>query len=211
VTRFDVVIVDEASQSDLMGLLALYLAKRDVIVGDHEQVSPLAIGQQIAQVETLINQHLFGIPNYQLYDGKRSLYDFARESFGGIIRLVEHFRCVPEIISFSNHLSYNGAIKPLRDPSSTHLRPSMVSHRIAGVRHGKTNPEEARTIAALLQAAIEQPEYEGKTFGAVSLLGEEQAIEIVIDALLCLVIDQQTKTSQTEPEEQSIKQCQAQG
>jgi hypothetical protein len=33
-------------------------------------------------------------------------------------------------------------------------------------------------FAALMQAAIEQPEYEGKTFGAVSLIGGEQAIEI---------------------------------
>ena len=38
--------------------------------------------------------------------------------------------------------------------------------------------EEARAVASLIQAAIEQPEYEGETFGAVSLLGEEQAIEI---------------------------------
>jgi very-short-patch-repair endonuclease len=179
VTRFDVVIVDESSQCDVMGLLALYLAKRAVVVGDHEQVSPLAVGQEIAEVERLIDQHLGGIPNSRLYDGKMSLYDLARQSFGGVIRLVEHFRCMPEIISFSNAISYNGAIKPLRDPASTHITPQVVSYVVAGVRNrGKINPEEARAVAALLQAAMEQPEYQGKTFGAVSLLGEEQAIEI---------------------------------
>jgi very-short-patch-repair endonuclease len=179
VTRFDVVIVDESSQCDVMGLLALYLAKQAIVVGDHEQVSPLAIGQEIAEVERLIDQHLGGIPNSRLYDGKMSLYDLARQSFGGVIRLVEHFRCMPEIISFSNAISYNGAIKPLRDPASTHITPQVVSCRVAGVRNrGKVNAEEARTVAALLQAAMEQPEYRGKTFGAVSLLGEEQAIEI---------------------------------
>lgn len=177
--RFDVVIVDEASQCDVMGLLPLYLAERAVVVGDHEQVSPLAIGQEIAEVEHLITQHLAGIPNSILYDGKMSLYDLARQSFGGLIRLLEHFRCVPEIIAFSNELSYSGDIKPLRDPNSTFLTPSVIPHRIPGVRStAKTNTEEARTVAALIQAAFEEPEYAGKTFGAVSLLGEEQAIEI---------------------------------
>jgi very-short-patch-repair endonuclease len=177
--RFDVVIVDEASQCDVLGLLALYLAERAVVVGDHEQVSPLAIGQEIAEVEQLIAQHLSGIPNNILYDGKMSLYDLARQSFGGLIRLLEHFRCVPEIISFSNALSYNGDIKALRDPTSTYLAPSVVGHCVAGVRNnGKINEEEARAVAGLIQAALEQPEYKGKTFGVVSLLGEEQAIEI---------------------------------
>lgn len=177
--RFDVVIVDEASQCDVMGLLALYLAEQAVVVGDHEQVSPAAVGQEIAEVEHLISQHLIGIPNSKLYDGKMSLYDLARQSFGGMIRLLEHFRCVPEIISFSNELSYKGAIKPLRDSTSTTIKPSVVPYRVAGTRtKGKVNSQEARTIVALLQAAIEQPEYEGKTFGAISLVGEEQAVEI---------------------------------
>lgn len=177
--RFDVVIVDEASQCDVMGLLALYLAERAVVVGDHEQVSPLAIGQEISDVEHLITQHLSGIPNDKLYDGKLSLYDLAKQSFGGLIRLLEHFRCVPDIISFSNALSYSGDIKPLREANSTLLTPSVISHCVPGVRsHAKTNVEEARTIAALIQAAMEQPEYVGNTFGVVSLLGEEQAIEI---------------------------------
>ncbi len=179
IARFDVVIVDEASQCDVMGLLAIYLAKEAVVVGDHEQVSPLAVGQEIAEVERLINQHLAGIPNSRLYDGKTSLYDLARQSFGGVIRLLEHFRCMPEIIAFSNALSYNGAIKPLRDPTSSRLLPAVIPYRVPGVRtRGKLNPEEARTIAALLQAATEQPEYRGKTFGVVSLLGEEQAVYV---------------------------------
>ena len=178
-TRFDVVIVDESSQCDVMGLLPLYLAERTVVVGDHEQVSPLAIGQEISEIEHLITQHLVGIPNNKLYDGKLSLYDLARQSFGGLIRLLEHFRCVPEIISFSNALSYAGAIKPLREDTNTPLTPSVIAFCASGVRSpAKINLEEACSIAALIQAAIEQPEYVGKTFGAVSLLGEEQAIEV---------------------------------
>lgn len=179
VARFDVVIVDEASQCDVMGLLALYLANQAVVVGDHEQVSPLAVGQEIAEVQRLIEQHLEGIPNSALYDGKMSLYDLARQSFGGVIRLVEHFRCMPEIIAFSNNLSYNGAIKPLRDPSSSTVQPAVVAYRVDGTRtRGKVNPDEAYSIVALVRAIIEQPEYAGKSIGVVSLVGEEQAVYV---------------------------------
>ncbi len=178
-TRFDVVIVDEASQCDLKGLIAFYMGRQIVVVGDHEQVSPLAVGQNTDKFQELIDQYLSGIPNSQLYDGRMSLYDLARQSFGGVIRLVEHFRCVPEIIEFSNHLSYEGKIKPLREPGSTKIRPAVVAYNAGGVKDDKNvNVEEARTIAALLKAAVEQDEYKGKTFGALSLLGEEQAAEI---------------------------------
>ena len=40
------------------------------------------------------------------------------------------------------------------------------------------NHEEAITIASLIAAAIEQPEYAAATFGVISLVGDEQALEI---------------------------------
>jgi very-short-patch-repair endonuclease len=179
--KFDVVIVDEASQCDLAGLFALYLGKGAVIVGDHEQVSPSAIGETVEDINALISQHLAGIPNSHLYDGQTSVYDLARQSFGGTIGLREHFRCVPDIIEFSNKLSYHGEIRPLRDPN-TARRPHTVEYPIprslAPTRRGKVNEVEARTVAALCAAAMQLPEYEGKTFGAISLLGDEQAAHI---------------------------------
>src|SRR5882757_1802089 len=105
-TRFDVVIIDEASQSDVLALVALYLGKAVLVVGDHEQVSPSAVGQDLGVIQNLIFQYLRGIPNSDLYDGQISIYDLARQSFGGTTCLVEHFRCVPEIIQFSNMVSY---------------------------------------------------------------------------------------------------------
>ncbi len=179
-TRFDVVIVDEASQADILALCALYLGRSVIVVGDHQQVSPAAIGQEVAEIEQLIRQHLEGIPNAVLYDGKTSIYDIARQSFGGMIRLREHFRCIPDIIQFSNHLSYEGEIQPLREASSSRLLPAVVSYRTTGRRGegSKTNDSEARAISALLSASLEQQEYSGKSFGVVSLLGEDQAITI---------------------------------
>ena len=189
ITRFDVVIIDEASQSDVMALVALYLGKTVLVVGDHEQVSPSAVGQDLGIIQNLIFQYLPGIPNSDLYDGQISIYDLARQSFGGTTCLVEHFRCVPEIIQFSNMISYDHRIKPLRDASRVHLRPHTIAYQVAGSsRDGKINRQEALGVASLLTAAMEQPEYKKNdagqptTFGVVSLVGDEQALEI--DSLL---------------------------
>ena len=184
-SRFDVVIIDEASQSDVMALVALYLGHNVVVVGDHEQVSPSAIGQEAVVIQNLIDQFLRGIPNAHLYDGQTSVYDLARQSFGETVRLVEHFRSVTEIIQFSNQLSYDGDIKSLRDTSRVRLRPHVLAHHIAGSsRDGKVNRKEATAVASLIAAALEQAEYQSNefgrpsSFGVVSLVGEEQALEI---------------------------------
>ena len=184
-TRFDVVIIDEASQSDVMALVALYLGKTALVVGDHEQVSPSAVGQDLGIIQNLIFQYLQGVPNSDLYDGQISIYDLARQSFGGTTCLVEHFRCVPEIIQFSNMISYDQRIKPLRDASRVQVRPHTVAYRVSGSsRDGKINRQEAIAVASLLTAAMEQAEYQKNeagqptSFGVVSLVGDEQALEI---------------------------------
>lgn len=179
--RFDVVIVDEASQSDIQGLLAWYLGDRIAIVGDHEQVSPMAVGQEIDAIRGLIAEHLHGVPNQHLYDGKTSVYDLGRQCFGGTIALREHFRCVPDIIEFSNALSYDYEIRPLRNPGTAarpHVAEFVATPALGYGRSGKANEAEVRATVAIMSAAFEMPEYAGKTFGAITLLGDEQAQRI---------------------------------
>ena len=53
-----------------------------------------------------------------------------------------------------------------------------MAHRVNGSKVGKKNLVEAETIASLIVAAVEQPEYAGKTFGVISLVGDEQADEV---------------------------------
>ena len=53
-----------------MALVALYLGKTVLVVGDHEQVSPSAVGQDLSIIQNLIFQYLPGIPNSDLYDGQ---------------------------------------------------------------------------------------------------------------------------------------------
>src|SRR5690606_28165 len=142
------------------------------VVGDDQQVSPDAVGQELDQVQKLIDTWLTDIPNHQLYDGKTSIYDLAKTSFEGFVQLREHFRCVSPIIQFSNYLSYNGEIKPLRDASSVRTRPFTVEVRVEGTEYNKVNEKEAVMVASLLVAAIEQPEYQDATFGVISLIGD---------------------------------------
>jgi very-short-patch-repair endonuclease len=177
-TRFDVVIIDEASQCDVNGLFAFGLAKQIVVVGDDQQVSPLAVGQKLEPIQSLIDLHLDGIPNKELYTGRLSIYDLARQSQTAI-RLREHFRCVPEIISFSSRLAYDGEIQALRESASAIVRPPVIEHRVAGIcdEHNLNMPESIE-VAALVAACIEQPEYEDATMGVISLLGDEQWSQI---------------------------------
>lgn len=176
--RFDVLIVDEASQEGVLGLVPFYMAKKVIVVGDDEQVTPLDVGGEQQPIQDLIGQWLDGLPSALLFDLKTSIYDRAQIAFGSAIRLKEHFRCVPEIIQFSNHLSYKGEIRPLRESASTPIKPALVAHRVNGSKVGKKNSVEAETIVSLIVAAVEQPEYAGKTFGVISLVGDEQADEI---------------------------------
>ena len=186
-TKFDVVIIDEASQCDPTALFALYLGGQAIIVGDDEQVTPVAVGVDMTEVQKLIDAHLpKDFRSRQHYDGTTSIYELAQTAFQGVVRLVEHFRCAPDIIAFSNDLSYKGEIKPLREAASILLTPHVVPYRVDGgrIQSDDANEEEAETIASLICAAMEQPEYakndQGKptTFGVVSLVGGRQAMKV---------------------------------
>lgn len=179
-SKFDIVIIDEASQSDISALAIMYLAKKIIIVGDDEQVSPSAVGIDNAKMLRLYDMHIKNlIPNSHLYDLKSSLYDITKTTFPTLM-LKEHFRCVPDIIGYSNRLSYDYKIKPLRDDSKVMVKPATISYRVDGSRHeyNKTNDIEVKSIVALMLACMKFDEYKNMTMGVISLLGEEQAERI---------------------------------
>lgn len=174
--KFDIVIVDEASQSDISALVLLYMAKKVIIVGDDKQVSPSAVGIKIEKENLLIEKYLKGrIINSDLYGMRSSLYLIASTTYQPLM-LREHFRCVPEIIGYSNKTSYDFKIKPLREASSSKLTPAVINYRVDGEREsdGKVNEVEAKTIVSLIMACLEEDIYEKATFGVISLLGKEQ-------------------------------------
>jgi hypothetical protein len=182
-TRFDVVIIDEASQSDVLGLVAFAMGKDIAVVGDHEQVSPYAVGYKTDAIAGLIDEMLGDIPNKQLYDGRTSVYDLARQSFGGTIRLLEHFRCVPSIIQFSNQLCYSGEVRPLREAAAARVEPALIAVHVEGAATiDRVNEKEAQVVASLVAAACRFPEYDDCTLGVISMVGTENAL--LIDSIL---------------------------
>ncbi|WP_407468314.1 AAA domain-containing protein [Xanthomonas campestris pv. raphani] len=179
--EFDLVIIDEASQSDLTALPAILRAKKILIVGDDQQVSPEGVGLEEDKIRSLMNQFLggqVGLYRPQMSPDK-SIYDLFKVVFAhGQVMLREHFRCVGPIIEYSKREFYNHELRPLRVPrSSERLDPPLVDvHVVDGARgNGKTNEGEARFILEEIRKITQDPSMSKRTIGVVSLVGSEQA------------------------------------
>lgn len=179
-SRFDLLIVDEASQADLTALPLLYLAENAIIVGDDKQVSPVSIGTKNEAVDALRRSWLTGrVPHAESYEFDMSLYDMVIPTMR-MVRLSEHFRCVPSIIEFSNRLCYERKIQPLRHDDDTTVHPPFVIERVPGIRReNDENHEEAHAIASLMKACIDQPEYKGKTFGVIVMRSKSSQVRLI--------------------------------
>ncbi len=181
-SRYDLVIVDEASQLGAESLFLFYIAKRMIVVGDDQQISPAGVGIADQDVADLQQHYLAGIPHQHALSVQSSLYANAKIRFGENIVLREHFRCMPEIIQFSNDLCYasNGTpLDPLRTYTANRLVPLVRRHIAEGFRAGSSqqaiNEPEADAIVNQIVSCIGDPQYAGKTMGVISLQGEAQA------------------------------------
>ena len=177
---FDTVIVDEASQAGVEALTLLLLAKRIIVVGDDKQNSPEAVGVSEDDIARLARDHLGKFRFHNEFRPDTSLYDHAERAFGNVISLREHFRCVPEIIRFSNELCYRDApLIPLRQPPPERLAPLKARFVENGACEGSgrriINRAEAEAIVETIQACLDNPDYEGKTMGVIVLQGHAQA------------------------------------
>ena len=183
--KFDIVIIDEASQSDISSLILLYMAKKIIIVGDDKQVSPSDVGVNIDKINMFRRKYIKGkVANDDLYGIRASLYSIVSTTFQPI-SLREHFRSVPEIIGYSNRTSYDNQILPLRDSNSSILKPAIIDYKVNGRRDEKSkiNRVEAETIVSLIEACLAMKEYKNSTLGVISLLGDEQA-ELIQDLIV---------------------------
>lgn len=179
---FDLVIVDEASQSDLWALPAVLRGKKILVVGDDKQVSPSGGFISAAKIMSLRDRFLYDQPFGRDLTPEKSLYDLASTVFAAErVMLAEHFRCVQPIIAYSNKTFYKNQIRPLRVPkASERIDPPLVDVFIEqGVRDTKdVNKMEAEFIANEIEAILRDPKLRNRTIGVVSLLGPEQAKHI---------------------------------
>lgn len=180
---FDVVIVDEASQSTVAALPALLRAKKILIVGDDKQVSPELVGRDQARADELATRHLSAqVADYRsCLREEQSLYDLGKVVFaGGSIMLTEHFRCVAPIIEFSKAQFYGHRLTPLRLPmASERLDPPLIDVFVEdGFRKGDINPPEADFIVSEIAAIADDERMAKRTIGVTTLLGQNQAAHI---------------------------------
>ena len=103
---FDYVIMDEASQADIVtGALSLYCAKNAVIVGDTKQLPHVVTNNTRSKYEEIFNK-------YNIDEA----YQYTNIFLASILKLFpdvpktllrEHYRCHPKIINYCNKKFYN--------------------------------------------------------------------------------------------------------
>jgi very-short-patch-repair endonuclease len=180
---FDLVIIDEASQSDLTALPALLRAQQVLIVGDDKQVSPDAVGLEEEKVRSLMQRFLTTqVPTVRAQlSPERSIYDLLKVVFAAsTVMLKEHFRCVAPIIEYSKREFYDHQLRPLRRARpSERLDPPLIDVMVEdGYRQGDINRPEVRFIVDEIKAIAENQVLANRSIGVVSLLGDKQAFEV---------------------------------
>ena len=180
---FDIAVIDEASQSGPEALLLAWLAKKLVVVGDDKQIHPTYAGVNFEDVNQLRERYIAELPHADSYGVNHSFFDLAEIRYQGRIRLREHFRCMPEIIQFSNNLSYGSEpLIPLRQYGAGRIEPIVTRHVLDGYQNGSgarsVNPPEAEAIVQEIVRISGEPAYAHKTIGVISLVGDAQAREI---------------------------------
>ena len=176
---FDLVIIDEASQSDITALPVILRAKKLLIVGDDKQVSPTAAFMAEEKILQLKHSFLTEQPFAELLLPGVSVYDLANAVFPSQrIMLTEHFRCVEPIIRFSMQF-YGEPLIPLRLPKiSERLDPPLIHVYVQGAKRDerkKVNSIEAEAVVEEIKRITSDQSYTGRTIGVVSLIGAQQA------------------------------------
>jgi very-short-patch-repair endonuclease len=181
---FDVVIVDEASQCGLEALPLFYLARKILIVGDDKQISPDNVGVRRNEVNQWKNEYLHNVADFGQFDIDSSLFDVGKIMFNeNKVVLREHFRCMPEIIKFSNELCYsNTPLIPMKQYGMDRLPPLEHVFLNNGYKEGDgqaaRNKVEAEAIVNRIAQLCGDEKYDRKSIGVVILQGKNQASQI---------------------------------
>ncbi len=168
--RFDVVIVDEASQSWFPSMFLYAIADQVIIVGDDLQTSPAEQVVKEDEIRSIVRAHIAGHRLAGQAGADLSLYDVAAVMTGPET-MVDHFRCVPEIISLSNRLSYSltgKTLKPSRFREPGSLEP-VIHCPVNGERISRSaeNPKERTAVVDQVIRCHADPRYDGMDFGVV--------------------------------------------
>ncbi|MEM9984644.1 MAG: AAA domain-containing protein, partial [Bacteroidota bacterium] len=161
--QFDLLIIDEASQCDISALNLVFRAKKSVIVGDENQTSVSTHAQQfpIERTNQILDRYLIHHPykqQFNLNNRTASIYSLSGVVYPNVITLREHFRCVPEIIGFSNQEVYHHKIQSLRTPKSGRWGQATEIHYLEDDPKKSLKPQLAKQTALAIRGMIEDYE-----------------------------------------------------
>ncbi|MBD9527431.1 DUF3320 domain-containing protein [Paracoccus sp. PAR01] len=179
--QFDLVIFDEASQIstwDAIGAIAR--GRQAIIVGDPKQLPPTNFFGRSDEGDDAGET-----PEYE--KDMPSILDEVGAAGIPTHRLNWHYRSRDEaLIAFSNHNYYGGGLVTFPSPEASGQ--ALRLHRIDGIYgrgQGRTNPEEARAIVAMIRARLKEwlalPESERPTLGVITFNSQQQGL--ILDLL----------------------------
>ena len=133
---FDYLIIDEASQGDLLSsTLAISCAKNLVVIGDSRQLQQIDEESLFSQSELLAKK--YDVPESYQYPSN-SILKSVKDSVLGVptTLLKEHYRCAPDIINFCNKMFYDGELVPMTKNIGQHIE---IIKTVPG-NHARHNP-----------------------------------------------------------------------
>jgi superfamily I DNA and/or RNA helicase len=133
---FDYLIIDEASQCDLLSsVLAMSCSKNIVVVGDSRQLQQIDEERLFFQSQKLAKD--FDIPTQYTYEAN-SILRSVKEAVVAVptTLLKEHYRCAPDIINFCNKMFYNNELVAMTNNTGKHIE---IIKTVPG-NHARKNP-----------------------------------------------------------------------
>ena len=133
---FDYMIIDEASQGDLLSsTLAISCAKNLVVVGDSRQLQQIDEERLFSQSELLAEKYEVS-ESYQY--ASNSILKSVKDSMPDVptTLLKEHYRCAPDIINFCNKMFYDGELVAMTKNTGKHIE---IIKTVPG-NHARRNP-----------------------------------------------------------------------
>ena len=133
---FDYLIIDEASQGDLLSsMLAISCAKNLVVVGDSRQLQQIDEESLFSQSELLAKE--YDVPESYQY-ASNSILKSVKDAMPGVptTLLKEHYRCAPDIINFCNKMFYDGELVAMTKNTGKHIE---IIKTVPG-NHARKNP-----------------------------------------------------------------------
>ncbi|MFT5305653.1 MAG: hypothetical protein ACI89M_001165 [Chitinophagales bacterium] len=147
---FDVVIFDEASQTDMASVLPiLYRAKKVIVCGDPQQLRHISFLSKAKQVQFSQELEMPALTMDFDYRNTSFLDKFSShlKSQNQVTFLDEHYRSLPDIIKFSNEHFYDNSLRIMTDTPQNKLSNSQDIVCVNGIRSDKgTNEKEAHYI-----------------------------------------------------------------